>query len=86
MYRVTLSRAAERYLERQDPKTQRRTIEVLSQLAEDPFRRGVKRLNDSQGRWSARVGSRRIIYAVDRDRQEILISQIGNRGQVYRDM
>jgi mRNA interferase RelE/StbE len=81
---VRLSRSAERYLERLPRDAQRRIVERLAQLADDPFGSYTKPLQATAGDRSSRIGGWRIIFTVDRDRRLVDVSNIGPRGQVYR--
>jgi mRNA interferase RelE/StbE len=84
MYDVILSRQAARYLDHLDRITQQRMIARLEQLAEDPCGPLTKPLTNAEGLRSTRVGTWRIVYRIDESTQEIRVSDIAPRGEVYR--
>ena len=81
---VRLSRSAARYLERLPRDVQRRVVDRLDQIAEDPFGRHTKPLAGAGVRRAARVGGLRIIFTVDPARHVVEVSAIGPRGEIYR--
>lgn len=83
---VRISRSAERYLARLPRDAQRRIVERLATVAEDPLGHHTKVLAGPGGRRSSRVGGWRIIFTVAHDRQLVEVSDIGPRGQVYRGL
>jgi mRNA interferase RelE/StbE len=83
-FTVRVARSAARYLERLPSDAQRRIIQRLDQLAEDPFGAYTKPLEGPGDRRSSRIGGWRIIFTVDRDQRFVDVSDIGPRGQVYR--
>ncbi len=85
-YRVELARDAARYLRRLGRAEQLRMIRRTDQLADDPFGPHTKPLTNLPGRRAARVGGYRIVFTVDQDAKVVRISDIGPRGQVYRDL
>lgn len=58
----------------------------LSQVAEVRSEPPTKPLSDAVARRAARVGGLRIICTVDRDQRIADTSDIGPRGQGYRDL
>ena len=61
---MRLYRPARRYLERCDRPTQKRLIERIEALSENPYSHS-KLLENAQGKRSSRVGKLRIIFEVD---------------------
>lgn len=57
-----------------------------SMFRDDPFHSGSKGLRDFPGVRAVRVGGWRIIYEADTARQHLAISDIGPRGQIYRNL
>lgn len=84
MYDIILSRQASRYLDRLDRTAQNRIVDRLDQLAEDPLGPFTKPLTNAEGLLSSRVGTWRIVYRIDEAAQEVLVSDIAPRGDVYR--
>jgi mRNA interferase RelE/StbE len=84
MYDIVLSRQADRHLDRVDRIAQNRIIDRLDQLAQDPLGPFTKPLTHAEGLRSIWVGTWRIVYRIDEAAQEVLVSDIASRGDVYR--
>jgi mRNA interferase RelE/StbE len=80
-YAVSLRRSAAKYLERCDKITRDRLLKKLDGLKADPFAES-KPLKGRSDERSARVGDLRILFRVDE--AEIIIAEIGPRGQIYK--
>ena len=85
-YDVRLVRHAEAYLRRLDARTRERVTRQLERIAGDPYGPFSKQLTNAEGRRSVRVGDIRILYSVDDVERVVLVSAIGPRGHVYRDL
>lgn len=83
MYRVDLSRRAEKDLERLLPRGAARIIGVLRHLAEDPRPRAAAKLVAVEG-YRLRVGEHRIIYDVDDAARVVTVYRIRHRREAYR--
>ncbi|MBA4179477.1 MAG: hypothetical protein C0506_02715 [Anaerolinea sp.] len=87
IYRLRISREAERYLARLDAVMQRRVQRRIDQIVASPLDGDVaKPLVGRQGLRTSRVGSLRIVYRVIDSEILVLIERIAPRGQVYRDL
>ena len=84
-YDLHIARNANNYLERLDAKTQQRFANLFEQLSESPLEHS-KPLRGLGGRRSSRVGGWRVIFEVDSATQVIVVSDIGPRGQIYREL
>lgn len=87
-WRVELDPAAERELDRIDPKTARRILGFLhGRVArlEDPRSIGEALKGSRLGQfWKYRVGDWRIIASIEDGLLTVLVVRIGNRKEVYR--
>ena len=83
MYRVDLSRRAEKDLERLPPRGAARVIAVLRGLAGDPRPPGAAKLAAVEG-YRVRVGEYRIIYDVDDAAEVVTVYRVRHRREVYR--
>ena len=81
MPRLLLTRTFQKRFERLEPGIQSRVRQALLSIRQDPFV-GKQLTGDLAGDLSLRVGSYRIIYAVDGD--DIWIETVGHRRDVYR--
>ena len=85
MYQIELRRRAQRALDRL-PKTDfQAVVEAIKDLAQTPRPRGVEKVK-STGLWRIRQGDYRIIYAIDDNRQIIIIVRVGHRKEIYRSL
>ena len=84
MYKITLSKKADKTLRRM-PRNIALTIgEKIKELANDPdSMRNVKKLTDHPG-YRLRVGDWRIIYTVNENELLIHIINIKTRGEAYK--
>lgn len=80
---MRLYRPARRCLERCDRPTQKRLIERIEALSENPYSHS-KLLENAQGKRSSRVGKLRIIFEVDEQEKLLHVLTIAPRGEVYR--
>lgn len=79
-YRIVFQKAAEKFLKKQDRKTQERLLLAINQL---PQGTDIKKLQ-GYNMYRMRVGSIRVLYIIDDIIKIILIENIDNRGDVYK--
>jgi mRNA interferase RelE/StbE len=82
-WRVVILRPARRYLERLPRRERERVLDALDKLQQDPTHTLVKPL-EGRPEWSLRVGSRRVLFRVDRPARLFVVTQIGPRGDSYK--
>jgi mRNA interferase RelE/StbE len=75
---------AARNLERLPAKYANAVVEALRAIAANPHRHGKPLRFKLTGRWSARRGPYRIIYAIDDAKRTITVLAIAHRADVYR--
>ena len=83
VFTVVLHPKAVKALEKIEKSIRLRIIEELRELRNRPERVG-KRLKYSDF-WSLRVGDYRVIYEVDRGKNQVVVLFIGHRKKVYDD-
>ncbi len=82
-YTVEISSSAAQSLAKIDTTTRLRLVGAIELLAVDPRPPGVTLLRSGdQGRWRARIGDYRSVYAVEDDRLIILVLRVGHRREV----
>lgn len=84
MYKIILSRAAEKDLDKIDKKDKPYIFSALFDLRKEPFL-GKKLKGKLQGCYSLRVSNYRIIYKIYKKEVEILIIRIGERQGIYNE-
>lgn len=85
-FKLTFSRLADSYLERQPAKNRMRIIQRLILLANNPYTRelDIRLLEGEDGKYALRVGFYRIIYSLDKINKIVNVLMIGPRGDVYK--
>ena len=85
MYKIELRRRAQRALDKL-PKTDFQAIvQAMKELAQTPRPGGSEKVR-STGLWRIRQGDYQIIYAINDDRQTIIIMRVGHRREIYRSL
>lgn len=80
-YKIIIKKAAEKFIEKQPPKQQKRIIEAIMKL---PHEGDIQTYKAHEGYFRLRVGSYRIIYTVDHNILIVTVTDADNRGQVYK--
>lgn len=83
-YTVLLKPSADRELSKLPHQAQRRITDKLVELSDNPRPSGVEKLAGGKNEYRVRVGSYRIIYAIEGDRLIVLVLRIADRKDVYR--
>lgn len=83
-YRIEWKRSAEKELAKLPAPIIPRIIDVVGQLAEDPYPVGSRKLAGSDHTYRIRVSDYRVIYTVEKSMLRIEIIRVGHRREVYR--
>ena len=83
-FKVLLHPKAAKELQKIEKQIRTKVIENAKQLRENPDKVG-KALNQSDF-WSLRVGDYRVIYAIDQNKNQVVILFVGHRSKVYDDL
>lgn len=62
---------------------QRRILERIYQLADEPRPAGAEKLTDVGG-WRIRIGDYRVVYWIDDSQRVVTVTRVRKRGDVYR--
>jgi len=89
VYRLEVSPAADRNLERLKRRIQRRDFErlrvAIRGLANEPRPHGVRKIEGSERAYRIRVGNYRVVYEIYDDEKLVLILQLARRTETtYR--
>lgn len=79
---VLAATAAQRDFKRLPPEAKARVKAAMSELSENP-RRKAQKLAAGEG-YRVRVGDYRIVFRVDDDAREVLVTRVKHRRDVYR--
>lgn len=86
MYRVKLSRQAEKDLEkifRSDKKLYQRFVNAFKEIARNPMEAGKPLHGELKGLRSHRFGNYRILYEVRHGELLVIIIDLGHRREIY---
>ena len=89
MYRIEISPAADRDLEKLKSRIRRQDFErlrdAIGSLADEPRPQGVRKIKGAERAYRIRVGSYRVVYDVYDNDNLVLILQIARRSETtYR--
>jgi len=82
-FKVELSRRAYKRLENADSATRNRLLEKITELGQNPFPRGYKKLRGAKNAYRIRVGDVRILYSILWSENTILVFKVEPRETVY---
>ena len=85
-YRVEFSQRAYRQFAKVPREMQRRLAPHIDALAADPRPAHARRLVTDEELYRLRVGTYRIVYAVEDEEVLVLVVRVGHRRDVYRDL
>jgi mRNA-degrading endonuclease RelE of RelBE toxin-antitoxin system len=83
-WRLVLAGTAARHVERLPEKYATAVAEMLPTIAANPQRLGKPLRFELEGRWAARRGPYRVIYALDEKTRTVTVLGIAHRADVYR--
>ena len=83
-YKIQITATAERQLKRLSKTDQRRVVNVVAGLTDNPRPRGCRKLRGYDDVYRVRVGVLRVIYALEDNHLLILVLKVGHRKAVYR--
>ena len=88
MYNISWSKQAVNYLQRLGKPTNKRIIEHVECLAENPKSPtlDIKPLAGLAGHFRLRVGKFRIIYTIEDEIKLLAVSHVLPRGEVYKNI
>jgi mRNA interferase RelE/StbE len=81
MFKIVWDEKAFQELQKLESLVSRRILKKVRQLEEDPFAKGVKKLNGSDG-FRLRVGDYRVLFAVEGEQIQVL--KVGHRKSIYK--
>jgi mRNA interferase RelE/StbE len=83
-YNLVLKQPAEKFIRKQDKKTQIRILRALDGLKQIPPKGDIKKLKGEQEVFRLRIGTFRVLFSLDYAQKQIVVEVIGNRGDIYR--
>jgi mRNA interferase RelE/StbE len=83
-YTVIVNRSARKAIESMPREVQRRIVNRLDELEENPRPPDMKVLKGGDGEVRIRVGDYRILYTIEDCVLTVVVIKVGNRRDVYR--
>lgn len=83
MYKVLMTRRAEKDLKALERSEKNRVIPAITALAETPRPSGCLKVKSEPGVWRIRVGDLRIGYSIDDAELEVTVLRIVHRREFY---
>ena len=83
-YRVSFKSSAAKELRKLPVEIQRRIINAIERLSENPRLAGIVKLKGDDNLYRFRVGEYRIVYDINDPDQKLAITRIRHRKDVYR--
>jgi mRNA interferase RelE/StbE len=83
-YNVTFAPAADRQLRKVPEDVQRRVVRAVELLEDEPRPVGAVKLTGEENLWRIRVGTYRVVYAIDDERLLVVVVRVRHRKDVYR--
>ena len=83
-YQIVFAPAALRPLRKLSGQDQKRIMQEIETLEDNPRSQGVKKLTGADSLWRIRVGAYRIVYEIQNAKLLVLVLRIAHRKDVYR--
>ena len=85
IFPAEFSARAGKYIKKLDKITNKRVLEKIEKLEQEPFPHEVERVEDfeSEKAFRVRVGDQRILYFVRYNPNKLIIAKVDNRSRVY---
>jgi mRNA interferase RelE/StbE len=84
VYRLEITRAAARQLDRIERPTAIRLEAAIRTLAQNPRPAGCAKLAGRDNTWRIRVGDYRVVYEIHDDVLVVVVIRVAHRREVYR--
>ncbi len=84
VYQVEIVGAAKRQLRKLSKENQRRVLDAIEKLAQNPRPHGYKQLEARENLFRIRVGDYRVIYEIRDAILFVYVLNLGHRREVYR--
>ena len=85
-YKIVFKRSVEKDFRSIPKETIERLLERISLLKEEPLPRNALKLTASNFLYRLRVGDCRIVYRIDKDKNQIIIQYVRHRRDAYNDI
>ena len=83
-YEIAYKSSAVKELDKLPREIQRRILEAIQLLSDNPRPSGVKKLQSEIDLYRIRIGEYRVVYSIQDGQLKILVVAIGHRRDIYR--
>lgn len=83
MYRVSITRRAEKDLKRIERAIKNRIVTAILNLKDEPRPIGCRKIKSEEGTWRIRIGDWRVGFIIDDELEEIKVIRIAHRKEFY---
>ncbi len=83
MYEILFSKKAAKFVSNLPPGYKNKLKEILSALKENPYSYPYKKIRGETNLYRIRIGKYRILYEINKDKNQIIILKIDKRERVY---
>lgn len=83
-YKLIYHKAAVKFIAKMDKTSQVRITAGLKGLLSSPPEGDIKKLKGYTDLYRLRIGSYRVIFSINHQKQIIYIEAVGNRGDIYK--
>ena len=83
MYQIVIKKKAKKFIDKLPQNERLRIIKAIQRLPEGD---DIKKLKGYPDLLRLRVGDYRIIYTVNHGELIVMVIDVGNRGQIYKDL
>ncbi|MBP9664871.1 MAG: type II toxin-antitoxin system RelE/ParE family toxin [Pyrinomonadaceae bacterium] len=83
MYKITITRSAEKSLKNLDRQAKNRIVSQILSLADEPRPHGCRKVISEEGLWRVRIGDWRLGYAINDDDQTVTVIRVDHRSSFY---
>jgi|SaaInlV_200m_DNA_2_1039689.scaffolds.fasta_scaffold62764_2 mRNA interferase RelE/StbE len=86
MYQVVALHKVDKKIYKLQQKDKKKVFKLFSKLEINPLSRklNIKKIKDSEKTFRIRIGKIRIIYTIISQKKQVIITDIGYRGSMYR--
>ncbi len=86
MYQVTALRKADKSIHKLHSVDKKKVFKFFTKLESNPLSKtlNIKKIKNSKKTYRTRLGKIRVIYTVISQKKQVIITDIGYRGSIYR--
>jgi len=83
MYKISITRRAEKDIKKLDRAVKNRLVQSILELANEPRPHGSRKILSEEGVWRIRIGDWRVGYEITDATEEVTVIRVGHRSEFY---